>query len=380
MLRPPARQTEPVNQPTRRATALLSPRQLDPRRNSLNMFRLVLALGVLVAHAFTLAGRPEPFWQGESIGGWAVSGFFIISGYLITASRMRTHLTEYLVHRIARIFPAFIMSLVVVVVIFAPLGYYHANGTLSGYLTTGNTPLNHVYSSMFLQMGDYSVAGTPTGVPYPGAWNGSLWSLYYEFLCYLAIAFLALLPVVKRSPWPIAVAFVLSVVAQAKVGAVSNLFGGNVDAVLMCKLLPYFLGGSLVYMLRERIPLRAVVGIASAAVALGLIMMWPQWGGQAASPFLAVALLWLATVIPSPKVLATHDISYGVYIYTFPIQQLLAVYGVHESFVLYMVLTAVIVVIPATASWLLLERRVMKHVRTYDHRRVWALAKEEPAI
>ena len=35
----------------------------------------------------------------------------------------------------------------------------------------------------------------------------------------------------------------------------------------------------------------------------------------------------LATVIPSPRLLRTHDISYGVYIYTFPIQQLLAVYA-----------------------------------------------------
>ncbi|MBF0723298.1 acyltransferase family protein [Sanguibacter inulinus] len=369
-----------MNQPNLRPRAVLSPRQLDPRRNSLNLFRLVLALSVLLAHAFTLAGREEPIWQGESIGGWAVAGFFILSGYLITASRMRTHLAEYLVHRIARIFPAFLMSLVVVVVLFAPLGYHHANGTLSGYLTTANTPLNHVYTSMFLQMGDYSVAGTPTGVPYPGAWNGSLWSLYYEFLCYLAIGFLALIPVVKRSPWPLAAVFLLSVLAQAKIGAVVRLFGGNGDAVLMAKLLPYFLGGSLVYMLRDRIPLRAVVGVPAGLVAFGLISLWPAWGGQAAAPFLAVLLLWLSMVVPSPKVLRDHDISYGVYIYTFPIQQLLAVYGVYENFLVYLVATAAVVVVPATASWLLLERRVMKHVRTYDHRRVSALAKEEPAI
>lgn len=371
-----------MTQPNRRALTLLSPRQLDPRDNSLNLFRLVLALAVLVAHACTLSGRPEPMWQGESIGGWAVCGFFIISGYLITASRMRTHMAEYLVHRIARIFPAFLMSLVVVVVVFAPLGYLSLNGTLSGYLTTPTTPLNHLYSSMFLRIGDFSVAGTPAGVPYPGAWNGSLWSLYYEFLCYLVIGVLALVPIVKRSPWPILAAFVVSVVAQAKVGAVARLFGGNGDVVLLTKLLPYFLGGAVVYMLRERIPLRAVVGVASGVVAFVLVSLWPQWGGQAASPLIAITLLWLATVIPSPRLLRTHDISYGVYIYTFPIQQLLAVYGLYENLAVYMVVTAVLVVIPATASWLLLERRVMRHVRTYDTKRVraGAVAHQEPAI
>jgi peptidoglycan/LPS O-acetylase OafA/YrhL len=370
----------PVPQPPRPHRALLSPRQLDPRRNSLNMFRLILALAVLVAHAYTLAGRPAPTWQGEGLGGWAVAGFFIISGYLITASRARTHLSEYLVHRIARIFPAFLMSLLVVALVFAPVAYYHQNDTLSGYLTTPNTPLNYVYGNALLRVTDFSVAGTLADIPYPAAWNGSLWSLYYEFLCYLVIGFLLLVPLFKRSAAALAAVFAISVLAQVKVDAVTRLFGGNADIVLMAKLLPYFLGGALVYALRERIPLRAGVGIISAAGGYALIVLWPAWGGQAAAPLLAVALLWLATVVPSPSVLQTHDISYGVYIYTFPIQQLLSVFGLYENVALYMVLTTVLVTIPATASWLLLERPVMRHVRTYDRRRVLALAREEPAI
>jgi peptidoglycan/LPS O-acetylase OafA/YrhL len=335
---------------------------------------------VLVAHGCTLAGRVAPVWQGESIGGWAVAGFFVISGYLITASRMRTHLSEYLVHRIARIFPAFLMSLVAVVVFFAPIAYYKLNGSLSGYLTTPNTPLNHVYTSALLRMGDYSVAGTPRDIPYPGAWNGSLWSLYYEFLCYLVIGFLVLVPIIKRSPWPLAVIFVAAVYSQAHVGAVSRLFGGNVDAAQMTKLLPYFLGGALVYVLRERVPLRAGVGVAAGATWVAFTAVWPTWGAQAAAPFLAICLLWLASVIPSPRILQTHDISFGVYIYTFPVQQLLAVFGLYENLAVYMILTLVVVAVPATASWLLLERPVMRHVRTYDRRRVMALAREEPAI
>src|SRR6476620_3295224 len=61
---------------------------LDARNNSLNLIRLVLALLVLVAHSYPLAGAGDgSVVRGESLGGWAVFGFFAISGYLISASR-----------------------------------------------------------------------------------------------------------------------------------------------------------------------------------------------------------------------------------------------------------------------------------------------------
>lgn len=355
-----------------------------PRKgNSLNLFRLVLAVLVLVSHAYPIAGRPEPTWQGEHLGTWAVAGFFVISGYLITGSRMRTHFSEFLVHRIARIFPAFVVSLLVTVIVIAPVGYWRVNGSLEAYLTTPNTPLNYVVSNLFLRIPDYSIAGTPSSVPLVGTWNGSLWTLYYEFLCYLVVGVLALLPVVKRSPVPIAVVFVLSVLAHANIGELARYFGPNVDVLFLAPLLPYFLGGALVYVLRDTIPTGAVVGIGAGILGVVAILLEPRWGGQAAAPFLTVAILWLSTVVPSPAVLRTHDISYGVYIYTFPLQQILVLAGLHRTMWLFMLLTLVAVTVPATASWLLVERPIMRRVRTYDTdrvRRSAQIAQEEPAM
>ncbi len=75
--------------------------------NSLNLFRLILAAMVLFAHSFYIVGEGEgPKIQGENLGGWAVAGFFVLSGFLITRSRLRTAPGEYLLHRIARIFRA----------------------------------------------------------------------------------------------------------------------------------------------------------------------------------------------------------------------------------------------------------------------------------
>lgn len=350
------------------------------RRNSLNLFRLVLALLVLVSHAYPISGRPEPTWQGAHLGTWAVAGFFVISGYLITGSRMRTHFSEFLVHRIARIFPAFVVSLVVTVVLLAPVGYWRVNGTLDGYLATPNTPLNYVFSNLFLRVPDYSIAGTPSSVPLLGVWNGSLWTLYYEFLCYLVVGVLALAPVVKRSPVPIGIAFVLSVVVHANIDLVVPYFGPNVEVLFLAPLLPYFLGGALVHMLRERIPTGALVGLGAGVLGVGAILLEPRWGGQAAAPLLTIAVLWLSTVVPSPGVLRKHDVSYGLYIYTFPVQQILVLAGLHRVMWLYMLLTLVIVIVPATASWLFVERPVMQRVRTYDTDRVRRVSQEEPAI
>ena len=91
-------------------------------------------------------------------------------------------------HRVARIFPAFLVCLVVTAFVFAPIAYLHQHGTVDGLLTTPTTPLNYVFGNATLRMFAFDVAGTPGNVPYPGAWNGSLWTLYYEFGCYMVVA------------------------------------------------------------------------------------------------------------------------------------------------------------------------------------------------
>lgn len=342
-------------------------RPFDTRNNSLNLIRLVLALAVLVHHSWPLSGRPEePAFAGDTLGGWAVAGFFVVSGYLITASRFSHSLGEYLVHRVARIMPAFIVCLVVVAGFFAPLGYLAAKGSLDGFFTTGTTPFNYVFSNLGLKMLRYDVAGTPAGVPYPGAWNGSLWSLYYEFYCYAVLAFLGIFAIIRKSPWPLTILFVASVIVHASVEDVAPFTQGNFDFDLLFRLLPFFLGGAVVLAWKDRIGIHWLPGAASAAAAVAITALVPGWGGAASAVFIAYATLWISTLLPSPMLIRKNDVSYGVYIYAFPIQQLLAVHGVHErGLVVYMLVAAVLTVAAGIASWLLVERPVMRAVRRH---------------
>lgn len=352
-----------------RTSDLLVGRRFDPRNNSLNLIRLILALAVLVHHSWPLTGTPdEPIFAGESLGGWAVAGFFGISGYLITASRWSHGLADYLVHRIARIMPAFIVCLILMVSVFAPIGYLVAKGSLSGYMSTATSPLNFLISNAGLKMSSYDIAGTPLNVPYPGAWNGSLWSLYYEFLCYLIVGVLGIFVLFRRSPWPITAAFIISVVAQVNIETISRYTDGNFDVVLLMRLLPFFLGGATVFAWRSIIGIHWVLGVSSILAALVLVSVFPAWGGQASGAFVAYGILWISSWLPQPAVIGKNDVSYGVYIYAFAFQQLLAVFGAHVWGLAAFSLAATALTVPtAIASWLWIERPVMRRVRRRDH-------------
>lgn len=338
---------------------------LDGRNNSLNLIRLVLAFAVLVHHSWPLAGvQGEPHFAGDTLGGWAVAGFFGISGYLITSSRWSNSLGPYLVNRVARIMPAFWVCLIMMAAIFAPIGYFAANASLDGYATASHSPVNFLFSNAFLEMRFFDISGTPTGVPYEAAWNGSLWSLYYEFLCYLIIAALGCFAFIRRSRWPLTIAFVLSVAAQANISRINRLTNDNFDVVLMLKLLPFFLGGAVLFIWKDRIGFHWLPGVASFVLAILISSTVPGWGVQASALFVTYGVIWLSTVLKQPLLIAKNDISYGVYIYAFAVQQLLAVLGVHHWGLLWFSVMAAIITVPlAAASWLFVERPVMRRVR-----------------
>ncbi|MEZ5111893.1 MAG: acyltransferase [Microbacteriaceae bacterium] len=328
--------------------------------NSLNMFRLILAGLVLFAHAWYIAGQGTgPSIQGENLGGWAVAGFFVLSGFLITRSRLRTKPGEFLLHRIARIFPAFIVILFVTAFVFAPIAQLVEQGSLEGFLTTGPTPFQYVWGNIALAINNYDIGVTLSSAPYPGAWNGSLWTLYYEFLCYIVVWLLGGLAVFRRSPVFVGACFVFSVAVYAAIGLAGRL-GLDPSFALFARLLPYFLGGSLIYFIVEKYGMNRVFALLSLLAAVALIAFVPRWGGQASAPFLAYGLLYLSSVITQPRWIAKNDVSYGFYIYAWPIQQLAVLFGAATlGMPAYIAITVVLTLGAAWLSWVLVERPMM---------------------
>lgn len=334
------------------------------RANSLNLFRLILAGTVLVAHSYYIVGAGEgPHLHGENLGGWAVAGFFVLSGFLITRSRLRSDAGTYLLHRVARIFPAFIVCLLATAILFAPLAMMIERGSLTGYLSTPVTPFQYIWSNITLFINSYTIGSTLDSVPYPGVWNGSLWTLFYEFACYMIVWLLGGLAVFRRNGMLAASVFAASLIVWIALPAAERL-GFDQNFGLLSKLAPYFLGGAVAYFVIERWGISALWATASLIGAAALIALVPRWGGQAAAPFLAYGILWLASVVPQPGWISRNDISYGFYIYAWPVQQLVVLCGgAALGLPAYMMVAAAVTVLLAWVSWTLIERPMMQRVR-----------------
>ncbi len=324
--------------------------QFDPRHNSLNALRLVLAGLVIVSHAWPLGGfGPDPQWGDFTIGTWAVAGFFAISGWLIMGSRLESGLTSYLWRRFLRIYPAFLVCLAVVGFGFAPLA-----AALGGGAYNVVDGARYVWANSLLLMFQDKVGTTPSDVPYADAWNGSLWTLSYEVVCYVLVG--VIVSVLARR-------WLLAAMAAAVIGfTATELAIGDAEATpqalhLLTMLAPFFFAGALLFLVRDRVPVTVPVAALSVGLCVGVAVTGGN-GVLAALP-LAYLLLWLGIRLPVQSVGARNDISYGVYIYAFPVQQTLALLGVHRAGVAVFALVAVVATVPfAAASWFAVERPV----------------------
>lgn len=327
------------------------------RRNVLNAIRLVLASMVIVKHAsvvMTGSLHDLPKGQSQLFGALPVDGFFAISGFLITSSWLADpQARSFLLARAARLFPAFWVCLVVTVVVMAPLARLVAIGEPTVGFGVGDA-LRYVFGNASLIMFDNSIGGTPTEPPYPAEWNASLWTLKWEFLCYLGVLVLGLVGLLtkRRFVFPlVGVAWVLHLGALLALGS-----GFVVDGTRF--LLVYTVGVAL-YLLKDQLRITRLRVVLALVVAVALALLVPGYLVLGA-PFLAYGLIGLGVLYATPRLQLRNDISYGMYIYGFPVQQLLAHSSTLRDLDLwtFSALTVLLTIPLATASWFLVERPI----------------------
>jgi peptidoglycan/LPS O-acetylase OafA/YrhL len=149
-----------------------------------------------------------------------------------------------------------------------------------------------------------------------------------------------------------------------------TLDGGIFYLGHLAVFIPLFLTGSVLYLYRDRIMDSGPLALALSAVFVASLW-WPldlptnrftgQIGGAALwAPALVYPLLWLGFHLPFQSFGATNDYSYGIYIYAWPVQELLVVWGVQRLGYPAYVLIGVMATVPfAVASWWLVERRAL---------------------
>lgn len=331
---------------------------MERHRNNIGVLRLVLALLVIVGHAPELIDGNrlrEPLtrvFHTLSLGELAVDGFFLISGYLITQSMIRTgSLRSYLVRRSLRIYPAFIVAYLVCVY---GLGWLMGAGpSVFGYRPLIEIPLLSAPQTIPPRFAQF---------PYPSL-NGSMWTIHYEFGCYLMIAGLWLVGILSRRYWTLGLSILAAMFLVAgEMGVFPGWLGVRVEHNLpMIRLFTVFLAGACFYLFRDLVFPRLTPTVAAVATLAAMVSLYRDpWGANLGlAVFGGVALFWLcfkASLGPVQRINDKWDISYGVYLYGFPAEDLIRWYAPHISPWLLAPLAIVISVVLGVLSWYGVEK------------------------
>lgn len=332
-------------------------------QNNFDFLRIAAAALVLISHSFPLFGRqPEPFsWATgyEEGGGLAVQVFFVISGMLVSESLVRRgNVAEYLLARALRILPGLI-----VVVLFGafvigpmfttmPLGEYFASPGTWGYLRNALVfPIQFPAPGVFADHPHSSV-------------NGSLWTLPLEVFMYLLLIPLFWVGWLQRR----GVTLMLPVAFFCAYAIGETFFDlgwanrgpiilWSVDLFNIFRLGIFFFAGVALRSYRGTVAVDGRLALLALAVFVCTFRSKYGFAGAAvAIPYLTYYVAYCS--LPLWRIASiTGDISYGFYIYAFPVQQSVFELGRNSlSFWTMMAISLGVTTAFAYLSWVLIER------------------------
>ncbi len=289
-----------------------------------------------------------------TLGAMGVDGFFLLSGYLIVRSWLfDPNLTSFLRKRILRIVPGYLFAVLISVVAVGVLAPAAPN-------FFANYSLKDLKSILLL-----SVPTTPPvlpGIALPFV-NGSLWSIGYEFRCYVFVALFGLCGFFRR-PW----LWIIGLVCFAALAIhpvehpgefwhfVYTTFG---EPYRIYRLVAVYMIGGAFWIFRGSIPFRPIYAlVATVLLLLGIFhdatvrLAFVVCGGYLIFYF---GELKHPPVWPHPF----PDISYGIYLYGWPIEVLTVFFFHHPSPWITFAVAAVLAPLCGWLSWHFVERPML---------------------
>lgn len=306
------------------------------RENNFGIIRLMGAVMVIIGHMYTLLGQGVPTLLWNSVNSIGVAIFFTIGGYLITLSWLREpKFKTYIIKRVFRIFPALIVCILLSVIVIGPL---MTNLPINEYYSN---PLTWAYMKNCLLYIHYALPGVFADNICVGTVNGSIWCLPVEFLMYLLIPiYISLgskLPE-KMQKWYYGIATVLVIVA----GSVwttwyydTHFVFYGMDFSQIMQIVPYYFIGSLFAVCKLEKILNLQIAMVVTIFASGMCFLPAPFCFLAQYLVIPYVILSLALAAkPVFSVFNKIDISYGMFLFGFIIQQMLIQIFVHRGWTL----------------------------------------------
>lgn len=333
----------------------------DNHANNFTALRLFAAFLVLYGHAFDLYKLPAPSFMGwMPLGPVAVYIFFAISGYLISISWTRdSHIVRFVLKRVLRIFPGLVVCVLLTILILGPVT---TTLPLGDYF---KSPETRAYAKNIALNINYTLPGVFENNTYPRAVNGSIWSLPVEFAMYLIFACLAF---VLRGKWLQRAGVILLAglffIANYFIGLTTIVFYAfPVQYLAICGM--YFLVGVGIHQWRLLRFLSAPNVIAIAVIWLSF-SRWPTLFEYASYVLLPLLIIAFGTGASKAFIwLDKYDYSYGVYIYAFPVQQVISFYFFNHGFRFGIFTSAIVTLCLAALSWHWIEKPALQYKKLF---------------
>jgi peptidoglycan/LPS O-acetylase OafA/YrhL len=349
---------------------------------------------VIFSHVGPLAG----FYSGrdlgtqwsdeQSFGGVAIGGFFFLSGFLITRSKLRVRSTiRFFWHRFLRIFPGFLTVLIITAYVIAPLSWWWRYRTWDGYFTASSeSPFSYVFNNMTLILNQLNIANFGQDLPLHAntgmfQWNGSIWTLAFEFGAYVLVGVLGLFGALANRVIARIVAFAiigLALLQWLGVASIWTIWPTFSDYRLLLLMAPFAVG-ILFQLYAERIPIDDRLGVLMLAVAAVTYAKggWLVLGQYA----FCYALIWFAIRVQVLKNWDRKaDFSYGLYLIGWPLTVAATVFGLQEfGWVVFMLVVVFVAHAYAFLSWHLIEAPAMS-LKNFKLRRLRRKIIDRPGL
>jgi peptidoglycan/LPS O-acetylase OafA/YrhL len=334
-----------------RMTAMTLADASEKPGNNFNLIRLIAAWAVIYGHSYAVSAE-----NGQDViiqllgfkfaGGIAVDVFFVISGFLIAASLERNRLPSFLISRALRILPGLVVCVAVCAFVIGPLlttvpdywhrsdiwHYFYANATLS-------KKTQYFLPGVFETLRNHAI-------------NGSLWSLPIEARLYLWLALIGLLSLNRASRFN---PFFILLITVGFLLLTRSPLPPDKSNLAYCRA--FFFVGAFAWINRASIPLSWPLLFAILVFAAGLHGTDNFYIGYFFA--LSYGTLFLAFV-PKLPIIRHHDLSYGLYLYGWPSQQLVQTLAPSTGALMNTLWATLLAGAFAAASWFLVESPAMR--------------------